>query len=94
MRKLPIKPEEVSPVIVQVGAVMTDKEIDSELASLPSEARRALTQLIADQRDGYALEAAGQARVNNALGMSSGNGAYEALTRLIQILNDRSIPSD
>jgi hypothetical protein len=76
-------------VVVVMGEAMTEKEIDSALASITPRSMDALTQVLEHYRQDYFDKAATHADRNNPLAMSRENGAAEALGNLITVLNDR-----
>jgi hypothetical protein len=81
-------------VVVVIGEAMTEKEIDSALASITPRSLDALVQLIEYYRQDYMDKAATHADRNNPLAMARENGASEALGNLITVLNDRRQQAD
>lgn len=88
-----LKSKTVSTLVV-AGPPLSDNDITSELKSVSERQWSALTQLLDQSRQEFAASAARCAVANNALSMASDSGAYEALSGLIELLNERRVSAD
>lgn len=74
---------------------MSDDEIRRAFSgNQNTEWYRALVQVIWDDQHKERLNAAAEARANNALAMAAANGAYEALSGILNALANYVEPAD
>lgn len=77
-------------MIVLRGEPLTEQEIDAAFrGNANNQWYKALIQIINEYRMDYADKAAQHAVTNNPLGMARENGAYEALSNLLTVLDQK-----
>ncbi len=89
-----LKSKGTATLVIVGGQTFSEKEITDEFKSMSFRQFTAMIQLIDGFRQEHAASAARSAVQNNALSMASDIGAYEALSGLIEELNERRSEAD